>query len=69
MPEALGCAAVLGRRVPPAATPAPALQPAVAQVAENADGSMTYHFTTKTDAGVDVGAGQREGGRRFHYDL
>lgn len=65
MPEALGCTAVLGRRVLPAATPAPALQPTVAQVGENADGSMTYHFTTKTDAGGTLAPGNAKAAGDF----
>jgi len=41
-----------------AAAPAHALQIVVTQVDKNADGSMTYHFTVKTDQGETLTPGE-----------
>ena len=40
------------------AHPARALQAVVAQVDKNSDGSMTYHFTIKTDQGETLSPGE-----------
>lgn len=51
MLKTLGAALLLASGLAIAATPAHALQIVVTQADKNADGSVTYHFTVKTDPG------------------
>jgi hypothetical protein len=54
----LGITALLASGLAITASPAFALQTVVTQVDKNADGSMTYHFAVKLDAGETLSPGE-----------